>query len=417
MANPLQRGVLQETIDAFYANGLSLSAAATALRMSRSTLQNRLMRARKAGVEPSPHAVNEGDPTLRAEQNIQKLKDENRDLRKQLNDIHRDNISADGIREFIAGVRDALPEPPKWLLSTEDIGGAGIPVAVFSDWHVGEVVSKDQVGGVNEFNLEIAEKRVRTLVSKIVHLAFNHTVSPDYPGIVVCLGGDIISGNIHAELVEGMEGVFTQQIKEAYRLLAWSIQELHSRFGKVFIPAVVGNHGRLHHKPRAKNRAQDSFEYMIYHFLEAHFRDNNDIVFFIPDQTDARFNVGNHRFLLTHGDSTGAKGGDGVIGAIGPIIRGEKKVREVAGFSGDGYDTAIMGHYHQFFLAGESGVIVNSTLKGYDEYARNVLRARPERPNQTLLFVHPEHGIIDVRQVWLESKNAKPAKKWVAVFK
>ena len=38
-------------------------------------------------------------------------------------------------------------------------------------------------------------------------------------------------------------------------------------------------------------------------------------------------------FLLTHGDSMGARGGDGIIGAIGPIIRGEKRVRDVASFT------------------------------------------------------------------------------------
>jgi hypothetical protein len=251
-------------------------------------------------------------------------------------------------------------------------------------------------------------------VQKIIDICFKYTVSPKYPGIVVCLGGDMISGIIHDELTETMEGPISEQIMETYRLLAWALETLADRFGAVFIPAVVGNHGRLHHKPRAKNRVQDSFEYMIYHFLAEHFKADKRIQFYIPDQTDAWFEVAGHRCLLTHGDSTGARGGDGIIGAIGPIVRGEKKVRDVASFTGDAYDVALMGHYH--IKVSLDNVIVNPTLKGYDEYARNILRARPERPTQTLIFIHPDEGIIDERRVFLEDKPKSNVKTKFVMF-
>jgi len=105
-------------------------------------------------------------------------------------------------------------------------------------------------------------------------------------------------------------------------------------------------------------------------------------------------------------------GGNGVIGAIGPIVRGEKKVRETSSMVGDEYDTAIMGHWHQSIIL--DGLIVNSTLKGYDEFSRNIMRVKPELPNQTLLFVHPKYGIIDIRRVWLESKPTKKTNAWVS---
>jgi len=408
----LPKDKLQEALDCYYFHGQNQRAAAVELKIPRSTMQNRIMRAEEAGLKPSPHAANTGDPFIKMEHELRKLADDNRDLRAQINSVHRDNLSAAKVREFISGIGDVLPEPPKWVINPGTVGDPGIPVAIWSDWHVGEVVSMEQVGGANEYNMEIAQARVKTLVEKIILLCFKHTVNPDYPGIVVCLGGDMISGIIHQELVEGQEGAMTAQIKETYALLAWALGKMADAFGNVFVPCVVGNHGRMHHKPRAKNRAQDSFEYLIYHFLDAHFRDDDRIKFFVAEQTDARFNVGNHRFLLTHGDSTGAKGGDSFIGAIGPIVRGEKKVREVSGFTDGGYDTALMGHYHQFVAL--DGVIVNSSLKGYDEYARNVLRCRPERPNQTLLFVHPDFGIIDTRRIWLEKKPVKATGEWVS---
>ena len=64
------------------------------------------------------------------------------------------------------------------------------------------------------------------------------------------------------------------------------------------------------------------------------------------------------------------------------------------------YDTALMGHYH--VKVSLDNVIVNPTLKGYDEYAKNMLRARPEPPAQMLIFVHPKYGIIDEKRIFVE---------------
>jgi hypothetical protein len=38
---------------------------------------------------------------------------------------------------------------------------------------------------------------------------------------------------------------------------------------------------------------------------------------------DVHYRVYALRFLFNHGDTLGVKGGDGIIGAIGPIMRGE----------------------------------------------------------------------------------------------
>jgi hypothetical protein len=45
----------------------------------------------------------------------------------------------------------------------------------------------------------------------------------------------------------------------------------------------------------------------------------------IRPSNDVHYRVYGLRFLLNHGDMLGVKGGDGIIGAIGPIMRGEIK--------------------------------------------------------------------------------------------
>jgi hypothetical protein len=56
------------------------------------------------------------------------------------------------------------------------------------------------------------------------------------------------------------------------------------------------------------------------------------------------------RFLLNHGEMFGVKGGDGIIGAIGPLMRGEIKKSEQSAVLGLEYDINIMGHWHQELL-------------------------------------------------------------------
>ena len=54
------------------------------------------------------------------------------------------------------------------------------------------------------------------------------------------------------------------------------------------------------------------------------------------------------------------------------------------------FDVLMMGHWHQYMNLGN--VVVNGSLKGFDEYARTQ-RFSFERPRQALFIVHPEHGV------------------------
>lgn len=407
--SPATDAELQRAVN-LQAAGLSIVAIAQQMRLPHQTVGSWLAPggiAAERGVKPGDISGEFGAVRASLEERI-------RDVEAQLAAVHRENLTAKNVRQMIANIGDALPPLPKWPLAKSPLGSYGVPVLHLSDWHVGEVVNLAQTAGINQFNVEIAQERVRTLVEKVIALSFDYRKNPEYPGIVVCLGGDMISGLIHQELIETMDGPFAGQLLETFALLAWTLQKLADKFGRVFVVAVVGNHGRLWHKPRAKNRAFDSFEYFLYCFLEARFcpRDketgkplpgfDDRFAFHIAEDTDAMFEVAGWRILLTHGDSTGAKGGDGIIGIIGPVVRGEKKVREVASYIAQDYDFCLMGHWHQSVALDR--VYVNPTLKGYDEYAKNELRAPPEPAAQNLIFVHSDYGVIDHKRIYLQKR-------------
>jgi hypothetical protein len=332
-------------------------------------------------------------------------------LRGELKQALRESADDSHVRQAIFSLAESPGEVPDWVIDTHPASGsAGIPMTIWSDWHWAEVVRPTEVSGLNEYNLVVAHDRVRRLVGRIVDLCFEHMVNPSYPGIVVCLGGDMISGEIHQELAESNELSTAPALMDLLGVLIWAIGVMAERFGRVFVPCVVGNHGRMTAKPRAKGRVHSSFEWILYQMLERHFLNDDRVRFMVPGEADAPFSVAGHRYLLTHGDSLGVKGGDSFIGLLGPIARGTIKLRVSEAQIGRDFDTLVMGHWHQALWL--PGAVVNGTLKGYDEFARLFLRARYQPPTQLLWFVHPKHGSTFHIPVFVDESRVADA-PWV----
>lgn len=333
-------------------------------------------------------------------------------LQKENDAIKLENHTNSEIRKTIYGLSKQIPDPPKWVLTSRGKGLSGVPMTMWSDWHYGEVVNAEEVGGVNTFNKKVANQRIKLLTESVIDLAFNHMTEPDYPGLVVCLGGDMISGNIHEELRD-TQGYIQKDLLDLQEQLITALTILANKFGRLFIPCVIGNHGRTTIKPRHKGRAFESYEWNLYHQLERHFKHDKRFQFLIPNETDAYFSVLGHKFLLTHGDTLGVHGGDGIIGALGPIARGAFKVGRSEANIGRAFDTMIIGHWHTYTPRGDAiPVIVNGALKGYDEYARLAMRIPYSRPSQALWFVHEKYGITAQWQVYLD-KLRKTDNTWL----
>jgi hypothetical protein len=299
----------------------------------------------------------------------------------------------------------------KWLLPPNHNPSApGVPTLFLSDLHWGEVIYPAQINNVNKYNVKIAHERMATCITSAVHLL--EIVSPklDYPGIVVPLGGDMISGNIHDELTATNELNSMPTVLDLYSVLVGVIRTLADKFGAVFLPCVSGNHGRDTRKIWMKDRHATSFDWLLYRFLARHFEEDKRITFFIPDGPDAYYKVYDHAYLLTHGDQF--RGGDGMIGCLGPILRGDHKKRSRNAQVDMDYDTMIMGHWHQYIH--HSRVIVNGSLKGYDEYAyTNNFGFEP--PQQALWLTHPKYGQTYRMPVYVDKYRAPAKTTWVGV--
>ena len=398
----LDPGLLQEMVDAVAKHG-SKQAAANHLGLGVTTLKHRLELAKAQGIVATLNPD---------EQEKIRLQDQIRDLEAELKTVRRDNISVEMVKKEIFKIAETDPKPPRWIEKKKSSKGlAGIPSVLWSDWHWGEVVSAAQLGGVNEYDLKIAHDRLKRLVEGTIDLCLNHMTGAEYPGIIVNLGGDMVSGNIHDELRKTNEQPILPVVVDIFEKLIWALNTLADKFGRVFVPCVVGNHGRLTVRPEFKNPAFENYDWLIYTLLEKHFENEDRIKFLIPEGSDAYYTVCGHRYLLTHGDKLGVRGGDGIIGAIGPIIRGSKKTGETQQAIGQPFDTILMGHWHQYIPL--QRVIVNGSLKGYDEYVKDRLRAPPEPAQQALFFTHPTHGITCQWPVFCDESKPKGKGEWV----
>src|SRR5271165_1917752 len=309
-------------------------------------------RERRAAFDQSRPDVERGRKMPDAD--VAKLEKDNAALRKEIarRDAAEREAKLAGSMRFDPLIIDAAQREP---------GSGGMPMMIWSDWHWGETVDPRETGGLNSFNLEIAEGRVKNLVRNTVHLLRDHTGGVDN-GIVVMLGGDMVSGLIHQELVETNWGNIADQCYECGGAIVGGLKALAGEFGHVqLIAGVPGNHARTTLKPTAKGRL-DSYDRTIYRSVAAQLADDDRFAITYVDDIDYRFRVYNTTFFLTHGDSQGVKGGDGIIGSLGPIIRGLIKTRTAEAQVGRDFDVMVEGHWHQYIPWSQAApVIVNGT--------------------------------------------------------
>lgn len=394
---------LQAAVDAFQTTGGNAAQAAQRLHLPVSTLKLRLGIAKRRGVVSQvPHA----DEPLQLKAQIKRLQS---DLRH----AQQERVDHAMIKHKIIRLTRAVSEvtPPTWM-KTRDVSHSrlGVPTLLVSDLHWGEVVDGRQINGVNQYNLDIAHSRIRHLAERAVHLCEIISSKMEYPGLVLPFGGDMFSGNIHDELTATNELNSMPCVLDLYGTLVWMIRYFLEHFPAVFIPCVTGNHGRDTRKIWAKDRHHTSFDWLLYCLLAKHFEQDKRVTFLIPDGPDAYYKIYEHTYLLTHGDQF--RGGDGVIGILGPLVRGDHKKRSRNMQIHLPYDTMLCGHFHQYIQL--QRLIVNGSLKGYDEYA--YANNFPYEPAQQALWLtHPKYRITYRMPVQVQQFKEVKVKPWVSI--
>jgi predicted phosphodiesterase len=305
---------------------------------------------------------------------------------------------AEHIAQCLAGVRAVPIEREAFADAEPSATGRSIMIVHTSDVHMGEVVTLDETHGLNEYNPDIARRRMAQLFTAACEIGPRWMVGTRCIGALLTMGGDLISGDIHEELSQTNALTSHESVKAVVQVYDEGIRRLLEAFGRVHVAAVPGNHGRTTIKPPHKRLGALSYDILAADMLRDRWADDKRVTWQIANAADVEVEAIGRRILVTHGDKMGTGGGQGFAGPMLPIVRGTAKIAQQASASGRAADVLLTGHYHT--SGNPPGVLANGSVIGTNGYSVSN-RMRPDVPRQWIARFSERHGLCDRLDVQL----------------
>ena len=200
--------------------------------------------------------------------------------------------------------------------------------------------------------------------------------------LVLALLGDMISSNIHDELLESCEVPPVEAAIIAQSYLASGIQYLldNSRLNLI-IPCCVGNHSRITKDVHVSKEQGNSLEWMIYCNLAERFRSNKRVTFVLSKSYFTWVTVYDFPIRFHHGHAMKYGGGVGSISI--PINKAIAR-----------YDLArtayldCFGHFHTPMNVDK--FVSNGCLIGNTPYGKRM--GFTGRPQQQFFLIDKHYG-------------------------
>lgn len=295
-----------------------------------------------------------------------KLSDLNSMINKKIREQSRHENMLECAREIAKDFNQSKP-----LLSNPPIMKSGNKegLLLLSDWHIGLECKNHW----NEYNVEIAKKRLSFLKQRVIDICLHNDVSK----LNICCIGDIISGIIHNNLrLENRENVVEQSII-VVEMISELLTSLSTLF-KVDFYYVVGNHERI---SQNKNDSLDkeNFGYFILEMIKCRCANLTGLTIHKNNIDDEiiSFDIFNDKIVATHGNN---------FGNLNTYI---PKLTTMLGYVAD---YVCVGHLHQHIekTYGKTELIVNPSFSGVDSYAKNY--GLVGKVGQKLMIFSKEYG-------------------------
>lgn len=330
-------------------------------------------------------------PDLVAQQRTESAERRLRQERQELVDRLREAEERQGVLDRL----QRTPATPKVVARERKSGlREGTAVALASDWHVEEVVYPESVAGRNEYNLKVSDRRVREFFQRTRSLVEFTRGSWKVRDLVLWLGGDLMTGFIHPELAESNELSPVETLIWLRERLVGGIDYLLTelQLERLLVPASYGNHGRTTEKRRIKTGAKNSFEWLLYQWLAAHYAGEKRVTFDATPVAHQYLQIYTDTWHFHHGDEVRYWGGVG-----GLAIPLNKRIPRWDNVRPCRYH--CIGHFHSFLDLGHT--LVNGSLIGYSEYAMSI-GADYEPPQQAFCLVDSRRGKCVTAPIWVE---------------
>jgi hypothetical protein len=274
------------------------------------------------------------------------------------------------------------------------------PVFVCSDWHVEETVRAETVNGLNSYDLPTAEKRIRRLAKAMQWMVDHHRKSFEIRELVVGLLGDLMTGYIHEELVEGnslspVETLLWLQDKIS-ECIVRGLLELPG-IERITFVCCNGNHGRTTPKMRVASRAANSYEWLLYHQLRRTHGSHARQEWHVADGELTYMKIHGVQMRATHGDGATYHGGTG--GVTIPLNKAIARWDQ-----GKYADITILGHFHSLHYLPR--FCLNGSLIGTSAYG---LRFGHEAPAQASFLIDSKRGPCLNTTLWVAPSEQEKA--------
>jgi hypothetical protein len=346
------------------------------------------------------------DPTdekiLKLERKVISLKDERNNLKRAYEAAQRKNGIFQALAEEIKSVVtpiEPLPTAPKIRYSGKRIQES--LVMHLSDEHATDVVLPHQVGGLENYNFQVALKRAETYVDSVIKFTQRILKPYEFETLYILANGDHNSGEIH-NAVDNSEyrNIFRNCLATA-QMQALMIRDLAPYFKFIKVIYTPGNHGRKTNK-KDYYGPRDNWDYLIAETAFAYCRDLVNVEFLIPDSFSINLEIEGHGFHVAHGDDIKSWAGIPWYGI-------ERKTRRLSALncsSDKRVDYFCFGHFHnaamQAALRGET--IINGAWVATSPYVYNSLSTFTE-PTQLIHGVHKDFGVSWRLHVKLRTAN------------
>jgi hypothetical protein len=263
---------------------------------------------------------------------------------------------------------------------------------ICSDWHCEQRVDAATVSGLNQFNPDICDQRVKTLFRKTVEFIRIYKQDATINTLVLALLGDFINGNIHDELKESNYMLPIDAAIFAQNLIASGIEYILANSDvNLVVPCHSGNHPRITKKVHHGTEKGNSLESLIYFNLAQYFRNEKRVQFMIAEGYHSYITIYGRTIRFHHGHNV--KFGGGIGGLFIPAFKAISQWDKARPAELD-----VFGHFHQTKDGGK--FLCNGSLVGYDTFALSI-KADYEPPKQTFFLYHEELGRTTMSPIYL----------------
>lgn len=270
--------------------------------------------------------------------------------------------------------------------------GSRYAIALFSDAHIEETVNPDSVLGLNEYNVDIAKKRIEKYFVNLANCLNEDKVED----LIFASLGDTISSYLHDELSQTNGLSPLEATYEAQNLIYSGLRYIceNTHLNSIKFIGIVGNHGRVTKKVQHANGYAMSYEWLMYRNIKKECELTNlPIEFCIPSSEMAIVDTNDKkRYIFIHGFQIKGTGNGTVCGIYPALNRLSLKYGKV--FK---QDKIYLGHFHS--CTSIPNAVVNGSIIGYNAFSLSNGFGY-EEPAQMYECYDTINGLLLTRQIY-----------------